>query len=146
MSHPAGMGLIIDSDRLGPGVPEEGFHIGSPFQEQSHIPLEGVGAWNQVEDGLGGLDGGVAVGVVGLIRLPLNHRFAAANCPLLQLDGALAQDQGNKDAPDMFSDIVISQAIDQALVEEGTLSPQRACQSGISPAGGRERSEDHAGR
>jgi len=111
VGQPAGMGLIIDPDRLRPGVPEEGLDIGSPVQEQGHVPLEGVGAGNQIESGFGGLNGGMALGVVGLAWFPLDYRFAAANCPLLQLYGALAQDKGDEDAPDMLPDIAIRQAV-----------------------------------
>lgn len=63
--------------------------VRSAVQEPGHLLLEGVGAGNQVEGRLGGLDGRVALGVVGMERFPASHGLALAEGSSLQFDGAM---------------------------------------------------------
>jgi hypothetical protein len=66
----------------------------------------------------------VALGVVGLERLPGDNGLALAEGSLLKLDGALAEDEGHEDGPDVLSHVSVSQPVDELLVKEGEPLPK----------------------
>jgi hypothetical protein len=102
------MGLVIDPYRLWAGILVESDDIQNTIQKLSHLLLEGIGAGHQVEGGLGGLDGRVALGVVGLEWLPGDNGLALAEGSLLQSDGALAENEGHEDGPDVLSHVPVA--------------------------------------
>jgi hypothetical protein len=83
VGQPACMGLVIDPYRLGAGIFVESDDIRGAVQELGHLLLEGIGAGHQVEGGFGGLDGWMALGVVGLERFPGDNGLALAEGSLL---------------------------------------------------------------
>jgi hypothetical protein len=60
----------------------------------------------------------VTLGVVGLVGLPGDNGFTLAEGSLLQLDGALAENERHKDCPDVLTHVPVSEPVDELLVEK----------------------------
>jgi hypothetical protein len=50
------MGLVVDAHRFRSGVLAEGGDIRGAIKKLGHLLFEGVGAGDEIESGLGGLD------------------------------------------------------------------------------------------